>query len=161
MAPLEDPVPPEAGRAHRDPAAADTLRPRRMVDHALRRNAVLAALQRGESSLAAECDADAYLLRAAEFHGTETTTRCPVCRKESLSEVSWVFGDDLGAVSGSARSEAELRNLAARHDEFTVHVVEVCRSCAWNFLRLSFEIGLPEGSGRAVRRRERARRTGG
>ena len=38
---------------------------------------------------------------------------CPICRKEQLTLVSWVFGDHLGAVSGSARSTEELVMLAA------------------------------------------------
>ena len=37
---------------------------------------------------------------------------CPICRKEQLTLVSWVFGDHLGAVSGSARTAEELVLLA-------------------------------------------------
>ncbi|MFN7242934.1 MAG: DUF5318 family protein, partial [Dietzia cercidiphylli] len=94
-------------------------------------------------------------LRAASFHGVETGTVCPVCRKENLTEVSWVFGDDLGAASGSARSADEIEQLALTHDAFTVHVVEVCRSCSWNHLVESYEVGLASGEGRRVRRAAR------
>jgi hypothetical protein len=68
---------------------------------------------------------------------------CPICRKEQLTLVSWVFGEHLGAVSGSARSAEELVLLATRFDEFAVHVVEVCRTCEWNHLVKSYVLGAP------------------
>ncbi|HMT48557.1 DUF5318 family protein [Dietzia sp. UBA5065] len=126
-----------------------------MVDFALRRRGVLADLREGALSLREVCDADVYLLRAAGFHGVVTETVCPVCRKENLTAVSWVFGDDLGTASGSARSRDEIQQLALTHDAFTVHVVEVCRSCSWNHLVESYEVGLARGEGRRVRRAAR------
>ena len=66
---------------------------------------------------------------------------CPICRKEQLTLVSWVFGEHLGAVSGSARSAEELVLLASRFEEFAVHVVEVCRTCSWNHLVKSYVLG--------------------
>lgn len=144
-----------------DVTGRDALRRRRVVDFALRRRGVLADLREGRLSLREVCDADVYLLRAAGFHGVVTDTICPVCRKENLTEVSWVFGDDLGAASGSARDTDEIEQLALAHDEFTVHVVEVCRSCSWNQLVESYDVGLPEGVGRRVRRAARALRHGG
>jgi len=117
-----------------------------VVDFALRRRTVLTGLREGSLSLREVCDADVYLLRAAAFHGVVTETLCPVCRKENLTEVSWVFGDTLGRASGSAREPAEVAALALRHEAFTVHVVEVCRSCSWNHLVESYEVGLPEGA---------------
>ena len=68
---------------------------------------------------------------------------CPICRKEQLTLVSWVFGDHLGAVSGSARNAEELVLLATRFEEFAVHVVEVCRTCSWNHLVKSYVLGAP------------------
>ena len=138
-----------------EPAGRAALQRRRVVDFALRRRGVLAELQAGGLSLREVCDADMYLQRAAGFHGETTETVCPVCRKENLTEVSWVFGDDLGSSSGSARSDEEIAQLALTHDQFTVHVVEVCRSCSWNHLVLSYEVGLPEGTGRRTRRAAR------
>ena len=126
-----------------------------MVDFALRRRGVLADLREGALSLREVCDADVYLLRAAGFHGVVTETVCPVCRKENLTAVSWVFGDDLGTASGSARSRDEIQQLALTHDAFTVHVVEVCRSCSWTHLVESYEVGLARGEGRRVRRAAR------
>lgn len=68
---------------------------------------------------------------------------CPICRKEQLTLVSWVFGEHLGPVSGSARTAEELVLLASRYDEFAVHVVEVCRTCSWNHLVKSYVLGAP------------------
>ena len=33
--------------------------------------------------------------------------------------------------------------LAAKFDEFAVHVVEVCRTCSWNHLVKSYVLGAP------------------
>lgn len=150
-------LPPEPG----DPTGRAALQRRRVVDFALRRRGVLADLRDGGLSLREVCDADVYLLRAAGFHGIEADTVCPVCRKENLTEVSWVFGDDLGTASGSARGLDEIAQLALTHDAFTVHVVEVCRSCSWNHLMESYDVGLPQGDGKRVRRAARGLRRQG
>ena len=42
--------------------------------------------------------------------------------------MSWLFGSAIGGPSGTARTEAEIAVLATRSPEFTVHVVEVCRT---------------------------------
>lgn len=112
-----------------------------MVDYALQRRALLADLHAGRVSLTDVCDAGPYLLRAARFHGEATDQTCPVCRKERLTLVSWIFGDALRQAAGTARRTDELENLAARHHDFSVHVVEVCRSCRWNHLVLSYVLG--------------------
>lgn len=112
-----------------------------LVDYALQRRALLARLSAGQVSVAEVCDASTYLLRAAKFHGIPTDTTCPVCRKEPLTHVYWVFGDALGPIANSARSLKEIDDLAARFSQFTVHEVEVCRTCCWNYLIASFVRG--------------------
>src|SRR5258708_38906492 len=85
---------------------------------------------------------------------------CPICRKEQLTLVSWVFGDHLGAVSGSARTAEELVLLATRYDEFSVHGVEVCRTCSWNHLVKSYVLAAippPKGARGTRTARGRAR----
>lgn len=114
---------------------------RQVVDYALQRRALLADVRSGRVGTASVCDAGPYLLRAARFHGEQTEHDCPVCRRERLTNVSWIFGDALKHASGSAREPAELDELAARHDEFSVYVVEVCRACSWNHLVLSYVLG--------------------
>lgn len=114
---------------------------RQVVDYALRRRSLLAEVYSGRTGVSEVCDANPYLLRAAKFHGKPSLVMCPICRKEQLTLVSWVFGDHLGAVSGSARTAEELVLLASRFQEFSVHVVEVCRTCSWNHLVKSYVLG--------------------
>lgn len=130
----------------------DPTERKRVIDYSLRRRAVLAGLEAGTVLLEDVCDADRYLLRAAEFHGEPGSDPCPVCRKDNLVVVRWVYGEALGDAAGSARSEAQIAELAWEHDEFTVHVVEVCRSCRWNHLDESFDVGWPPGLSAKIRR---------
>lgn len=132
---------------------------RQVVDYALRRRSLLAEVYSGRTGVTEVCDANPYLLRAAKFHGKLSSVMCPICRKEQLTLVSWVFGDHLGAVSGSARSAEELILLTTRFDEFSVHVVEVCRTCSWNHLVKSYVLGTPRPAKGAPGTRT-ARRTG-
>ncbi|WP_164860714.1 DUF5318 family protein [Rhodococcus sp. X156] len=131
---------------------------RQVVDYALQRRALLADLHSGRTDVADVCDAHPCLLRAAKFHGRTSNVTCPVCRKEPLTLVSWVCGERLGAVSGSARSPEELVRMATTQDEFSVYVVEVCRTCSWNHLTQSYVLGAPAASPPTARRR-RSRRT--
>ena len=84
------------------------------------------------------------------------TTRdiaCPVCRKESLTHVYWVYGDEIKHIAGSARLPAELETMAGSFGEFSVYQVEVCRTCSWNHLVASFVMGK---KGEPAPRRRRA-----
>ena len=73
-----------------------------------------------------------------------------------LVEVTWVYGAQLGALSGSARAQAQLPLMATEHGRFRVYVVEVCRQCSWNHLVIAYTLGdgiLPghsAGAGRAA-----------
>lgn len=130
--------------------------PRQIVDYALQRRSLLADVYAGRLGVAEVCDASPYLLRAARFHGAASEVTCPVCRKERLTEVSWVFGEGLKHVSGSARTPDELERMDATHTEFSVYVVEVCRTCGWNHLVQSYVLGTPEVPGPRARRRTAA-----
>ncbi len=131
---------------------------RQVVDYALRRRALLAEVYAGKVAVSDVCDADPYLVRAAKFHGSATDVVCPICRKEQLTQVSWIYGERLGPMSGSARTPEELARLAAGREEFSVHVVEVCRTCNWNHLVQSYVLGTVPPP-RRTRRREPRRRT--
>ena len=87
------------------------------------------------------CDASPYLKNAARFHGEPTDSRCPVCRRENLTHVHYIYGDELKQSAGQARSRAELPVLAMTFGEFQVYVVEVCRGCGWNHLVEQFLLG--------------------
>lgn len=129
-----------------------------MVDYSLQRRSVLADLRANRGTAMDVCDAHPYLVQAARFHGEPTEDDCPVCRKEQLTHVHYVYGDELRTGSGQAKSVAELHRMSMDHREFTVYVVEVCRSCRWNHLALSYVLGrdgLPGQDG--SQRREAAR----
>jgi hypothetical protein len=114
---------------------------RQVVDYALQRRALLAEVHAGRIGLAEVCDATPYLLQAAKFHGEPSSVTCPLCRKESLTLVSGVYGDELKRAAGSARTAEELNRMATLYEEFSVFVVEVCRTCSWNHLVQSYVLG--------------------
>lgn len=116
-------------------------RQRQTIDYALARRATLVELANGRLSAAEACDAHPDLMRAARYHGEATETRCPVCRKERLTRVTYAYGDELQHASGRARSTRSLDGLAERFAQIRIYVVEVCRSCGWNHLCLSYMIG--------------------
>ena len=140
----------ESGRARADKAVPEQVddpeRPRRVVKYALQRRSVLENLYSGRVFNGLDiCDADPYLLRAARFHGEVRPDACPVCRLAGddvpLVHVTYVYGDQLGHVSGSAVESERLPEMAHRYGEFRVYVVEVCQSCHWNHLVTSYVLG--------------------
>jgi hypothetical protein len=140
----------DRGRARPEPAVpeevADPTRPRRVVRYALQKRAVLQGLYGGQAFNGFDiCDADPYLLRAARFHGVQADEPCPICRvtdgKESLTHVTYVYGEQLGHVAGSAIDPGRLPEMATQYGEFRVYVVEVCATCHWNHLVMSFMLG--------------------
>ena len=132
---------------------ADPTRPRDLVDYALQRRAALEDLFTGGALRSDACDADPYLLRAAQWHGEPTERRCPVCRRTDLTHVTYTFGAQLGPYSGRVRASGELPHLAAEYGEFRVYVVEVCQECTWNHLVMSYVLG--DGIVRPAPRRPR------
>lgn len=120
------------------------------MDYTLDKRATLTALFRGKVDA---CDADPYLLMAAKFHGVKTARPCPVCRKKSLFELKYTFGDQLGQFSGRIKSFEELAQMEMEYGEFRVYVVEVCRECSWNHLCASYLLG--DGTYRKPPRRQR------
>lgn len=127
---------------------------RAVIDYSLARRATLnELLAAGSTTLDDACDAHPYLLRAAKHHGEPTDRHCPVCRRELLTHVNYVYGDELGQYSGRIKATAELESMAREHGEFKVYVVEVCQNCAWNHLALSYVLG--DGQPRRPPRRQR------
>jgi hypothetical protein len=115
---------------------------RRVVDYALQRRALLREVYSGHVGTYEVCDASPYLKTAARFHGEPTEDLCPICRREFLTRVHYIYGDELKQSAGQARSRAELATLATTLREFQVFVVEVCRGCAWNHLVEQFLLGV-------------------
>lgn len=114
---------------------------RQVVDYSLQKRALLREVYSGRVGTYDVCDASPYLLSAARFHGDPTDTRCPVCRRENLTHVNYIYGDELKQSAGQARSRVELPVLAMSVREIQVYVVEVCRGCGWNHLVEQFLIG--------------------
>lgn len=112
-----------------------------MVDYALQRRALLRGVYSGRVGTMEVCDASPYLVRAAKFHGDRTDQPCPVCRRDNLWYVNYIYGEELRTSSGQARGLAELPVLAMNYREFDVYVVEVCRGCAWNHLVEKYTLG--------------------
>jgi len=117
---------------------------RQVVDYSLRRRALLREVYAGRVGVYEVCDASPYLKSAAKFHGEATEDRCPVCRRENLTLVHYIYGDELKQSAGQARTRAELPVLAMTFREFQVYVVEVCRGCGWNHLVEQFVLGRDE-----------------
>jgi hypothetical protein len=132
-------------------AVGDPEVPRDVVSFALARRAALETMRRGGAFNADYCDADPGLLRAAKHHGEPAGRDCPVCRRPELVEVTWVYGAQLGPLSGSARATGQLPVMAHEFGRFRVYVVEVCRRCTWNHLVISFTLGdgVPRPMGRS------------
>ena len=128
---------------------------RSVIDYSLARRATLVELFSGRASTMDVCDAHPYLLRAAKYHGEPADTTCPVCKKEPLTHVTYVYGDALKASSGHVWATEQLPALEREYDELRVYVVEVCRTCGWNHLDQSYVIGR---AGLPARRRRAAQR---
>jgi hypothetical protein len=112
------------------------------VDYRLARRAVLTSLKRGMLGTSDVCDAHPELLRAARNIGIADPSPCPICSHDTLRRVRYVYGDALKRDNGRVVYPEEwLNELAARHDQFTCYVVEVCTDCAWNHLVRSFSAG--------------------
>jgi hypothetical protein len=114
---------------------------RQVVDYSLQKRALLRDVHNGKVGTLEVCDASPYLKNAARFHGDPTDDRCPVCRRDNLTLVHYIYGDELKQSAGQARKQAELPVLAMTLREFQVFVVEVCQSCAWNHLIEQYVLG--------------------
>ena len=114
---------------------------RQVVDYSLQKRALLREVYAGRVGTYEVCDASPYLQSAARFHGEPTEDRCPVCRRENVTLVHYIYGDELKQSAGQARSRAELPVLAMSVHEIQVYVVEVCRGCGWNHLVEQFLLG--------------------
>lgn len=114
---------------------------RQSVDYSLQRRALLREVYANRVGVYEVCDASPYLKSAARYHGDQTEDRCPICRRENLIHVNYIYGDELKSSAGQARSGAELPALAMTLREFQVYVVEVCRGCGWNHLVRQYVLG--------------------
>lgn len=117
---------------------------RNEVSHRWTRAMTLRQVRAGYTPAADVCDADFLLVTAAKYHGYSVDRPCPICDRDALREVRWIYGDTLGSRSGTARKEAEIATIVAelegarvpkgKDGTVAVHLVEVCTKCRWNHL---------------------------
>lgn len=121
---------------------ADPARPRQVIDYALQRRATLGRSLLAAAGASEHRDPHPDLARAARFHGETAAEPCPACRTGGvLVLLRYVYGDQLGYLTGRLRTASELNEMAFQFGRFRVYEVEVCRSCGWNHLRLSYVLG--------------------
>jgi len=119
----------------------DPCAPRHVVNRLLARNQAVRHFFSGGMLTSEYCDADPYLLKAARYHGTPASTRCPICKDDGFIHLNYVYGDQLGPYAGRVRSPAELQEMATQYGAFTVYRVEVCVECGWNYLLGTYVLG--------------------
>ncbi len=109
-----------------------------VIDYTLAKRALLRDAQVGLQSVNELCDAHPELMRAAKHVGEPTRVDCPVCGKDKLVLLAYVYGDRLRADNGRVWSIDTGMRMAATDPTVRCYVVEVCRSCQWNHLRETF-----------------------
>jgi hypothetical protein len=125
-------------RPKRTPLGGARRRQLGVVDYTLAKRALLRDARAGMVSSTDLCDAHPELLRAAKHVGEPTRSDCPVCRRDKLVLLAYVFGDTLKQENGRVWSIASGLRMAAAHPGSCCYVVEVCRSCQWNHLREAY-----------------------
>jgi uncharacterized protein DUF5318 len=109
-----------------------------VVDYTLAKRALLREFRSGALSRFEICDAHPELLRAARYVGEPSSRKCPVCDRDELRLLAYVYGDDLAGNNGRVWQLDKALTLAADHRGARCYVVEVCTGCSWNHLREVF-----------------------
>ena len=94
------------GRAKRTPLGGANRRSLGVVDYTLAKRALLRDARVGLLGTTDICDAHPELMRAAKYVGEETRNDCPVCAREKLVLLAYVYGDTLKAENGRVWSIA-------------------------------------------------------
>ena len=113
-------------------------RPLGSIDYTLAKRALLREFRVGLLSRLDICDAHPELLRAARYVGAPASKSCPVCARENLRLLAYVYADDLKADNGRVWELKQALALAAAHRGGHCYVVEVCTDCSWNHLSQAF-----------------------
>jgi Family of unknown function (DUF5318) len=109
-----------------------------VVDYTLAKRALLRQVRRGTMSPLDVCDAHPELMRAARSVGREIARQCPVCDRQPLRLLAYVYADDLKRDNGRVWELDRAISLAAQRRGGACYVVEVCTGCAWNHLTEAF-----------------------
>ena len=108
------------------------------VDYTLAKRALLSEVRTGLTSWTDVCDAHPELMRAAKHVGEQSRRDCPVCRKDKLRLVTYVYGDGLRQDNGRVWPLDVGLAMAADRPGSWCYVVEVCTTCQWNHLHEAF-----------------------
>jgi hypothetical protein len=109
-----------------------------VVDYTLQKRSLLRDARDGLLALTDLCDAHPELVRAARHVGEPTRRDCPICAKDKLVLLAYVYGDNLKTENGRVWSLSTGMKMAAAHPGACCYVVEVCRVCNWNHLSEAF-----------------------
>lgn len=112
------------------------------IDYSLAKRSVLRDFRRGLLGRHDLCDAHPELMRAARNIGKPLARPCPVCSRDHLRQVAYVYGDELRHLSGRvAYPDGWVGELSQTHEEFRCYCIEVCVSCSWNHLDFCYLMG--------------------
>ncbi len=111
------------------------------VDYRLARQALVSEFRKGRLAQHEVCDAHPELVRAARQLGEPTSIECPICERDNVVLVSYVFGPGLPAFGRCISSKDELAKLKRQPADMACYVVEVCPTCSWNHLARVFPVG--------------------
>ena len=138
----QDTVPPWTATARGIPVVRGVLalgtRPLGSVDYTLAKRALLREFRTGLLSRLEVCDAHPELLRAARYLGTRASRPCPMCEKEELRLLAYVYGEGMARDNGRAFDLQEGLTVAVERKGIC-YVVEVCTGCSWNHLSEAFQ----------------------
>ena len=123
-----------AKRPRREPLGRSRRAELNVIDYTLAKRAILRDSQVGLQSEIDLCDAHPELMRAAKYVGEPTRVDCPVCGKDKLVLLAYVYGDALKHDNGRVWSIDTGLRMAAANQGACCYVVEVCTGCSWNHL---------------------------
>jgi len=105
------------------------------VDYTLRKRSVLRDYRSGRLSVYDVCDAHPEIKRIAVNVGENTRSICPICKREKLRVLNFVYGRELDRDNGRVFPTSTIFDgLRKKYRDFTCYVVEVCTGCNWNHL---------------------------
>jgi hypothetical protein len=105
-----------------------------VVDYTLAKRSILRDARRGLLSLTDICDAHPELLRAARHVGEQASRQCPVCERDDLRLLAYVYADELKRDNGRVWAIDKALAITASCRNGTCYIVEVCTRCSWNHL---------------------------
>ena len=128
------------GNGHKRGVLALGTKPLGSIDYTLAKRAILKEFRVGLLSRFEICDAHPELMRAAKYVGEPASRPCPVCSRDRLRLLAYVYADDLRGNNGRVWDLKEALALAAGHRGGCCYVVEVCTWCSWNHLSRAFRV---------------------